>query len=67
MKYVNTTVVRSIMTSRMNKQPISELSPEQQEELYDWVYNAYQLINGIATVGKYADRDKVINLATGLV
>ncbi len=64
---MDTTVARSIMTSRLNRQPVSELSPEQQEELFDWVYNAYQLIQGIATVGKYADRDKVINLATGLV
>jgi hypothetical protein len=55
------------MTSRLNRQPVSELSPEQQEELFDWVYNAYQLINGIATVGKYADREKMIKLATGLV
>jgi len=64
---MNTTVARSIMTSRLNRQPVSELSPEQQEELFDWVYNAYQLINGIATVGKYADREKMIKLATGLV
>ena len=64
---MDTTVARSIMTSRLNRQPVSELSPEQQEELFDWVYNAYQLIQGIATVGKYADRDNVIKLATGLV
>jgi len=48
---MDTTVARSIMTSRLNRQPVSELSPEQQEELFDWVYNAYQLIQGIATVG----------------
>jgi len=64
---MDTTVARSIMTSRLNRQPVSELSPEQQEELFDWVYNAYQLIQGIATVGKYADREKIIKLATGLI
>lgn len=64
---MDTTVARSIMTSRLNRQPVSELSPEQQEELFDWVYNAYQLIQGIATVGKYADREKMIKLATGLI
>jgi hypothetical protein len=64
---MDTTVARSIMTSRLNRQPVSELSLEQQEELFDWVYNAYQLIQGIATVGKYADREKMIKLATGLV
>jgi len=64
---MDTTVARSIMTSRLNRQPVSELSPEQQEELFDWVYNAYQLVQGIATVGKYADREKMIKLATGLI
>jgi len=64
---MDTTVARSIMTSRLNRQPVSELSPEQQEELFDWVYNAYQFVQGIATVGKYADREKMIKLATGLI
>lgn len=64
---MNTTVVQHISNCKFNRLPISDLTDEQQEELYDWVYNAYQFVQGVATVGKYADREKVIQLATGLV
>lgn len=64
---MKSTVAQHISNCKFNRLPISDLTDEQQEELYDWVYNAYQLVQGIATVGKYADREKVIQLATGLV
>ena len=64
---MNTTTAQHISNCKTNRLPIGDFTDEQQEELYDWVYSAYQFVQGVATVGKYADREKMIKLATGLV